>query len=166
MKQEPANRQTEATAIVIRSVDVGDLDDIVRLDRINTGLAKPGYWKETFERFDDRYFLVAEDLTLNPDDANGFLGFIAGEVRAWEFGSPPCGWILTIGVEPDRRVGGIGTKLFGELCRRMQADGVETMRTMLAREDHLNMAFFRSQGLMAGSFIELEMELSGLDRTA
>ena len=43
--------------------------------------------------------------------------------------------------------------------RRMQESGVKTVRTMLARDDALNMAFFRSQGMMAGPFIPLEMDL-------
>ena len=53
-------------------------------------------------------------------------------------------------------VGGIGTALFDDICARFKGDGVQIVRTMLARDDQLNMAFFRSQGLMAGSFIELE----------
>jgi len=31
---------------------------------------------------------------------------------------------------------------------------------MLARDNHLVLSFFRSQGMMAGPFIPLEMELS------
>jgi hypothetical protein len=37
--------------------------------------------------------------------------------------------------------------------------GVRTLRTMLARDDLLNLRFFRSQGMMAGPFIQLEKEL-------
>ena len=44
--------------------------------------------------------------------------------------------------------------------RRARAQtGVDTVRTMLARNDELNMAFFRSQGMMGGPFIQLEMPL-------
>ena len=88
------------------------------------------------------------------------VGFILGEQRAWEFGSPPCGWVFAIGVAPDRRLGGVGTKLFEAICGRMGAAGVKSIRTMLARDDALNMAFFRSQGMKGGSFIQLEMSLS------
>ena len=41
----------------------------------------------------------------------------------------------------------------------MKDDGVQIVRTMIAREDNLNMSFFRSQGMMAGPFIELEMSV-------
>ena len=33
------------------------------------------------------------------------------------------------------------------------------MRTMMARDNHLLMSFFRSQGMMAGPYIELEKAL-------
>ncbi len=42
---------------------------------------------------------------------------------------------------------------------RPARSGVDTLRTMLARDDDLNMAFFRSQGMMGGPFVQLEMPL-------
>jgi ribosomal protein S18 acetylase RimI-like enzyme len=140
------------------SVRAARADDMARVEEIDariTGLAKPEYWPNAFARYghrDDRWFLVAE--------VDGrIIGFIIGEKRAWEFGSPPCGWIFAIGVDPDLRLGGIGTKLFEAITQGMHAAGLATVRTMLARDDALNMAFFRSQGMMGGSFIQLEMPL-------
>jgi GNAT superfamily N-acetyltransferase len=86
-------------------------------------------------------------------------GFIIGEVRAWEFGSPPCGWIFALGVDPDCRLQGIGTQLFNAICQCFREAGVDTVRTMLAVDDRLNLSFFRSQGLMGGPFIQLELPL-------
>ncbi len=144
----------QASDLRIRDAVSEDIPKIVELDALNTDLPKPDFWDDTFARFGGRagrYFLLAEE------SANGgFLGFIVGQVRAWEFGSPPCGWILTIGVMPEHRVRGVGALLFEAICERLRADGVSMVRTMLARDDRLNMSFFRSQGLMAGSFIELE----------
>ena len=158
---ETAFREKYARAeVTIRDGLAGDLENIIALDAANTGLVKEQYWQQTFSRFNargDRFFLVAEHA--NGGDRPTFLGFIAGEVRAWEFGSPPCGWILTIGVEPNFRVLGIGTMLFDAICQKLKESGVVTVRTMLARDDQLNMSFFRSQGLMAGSFIELEKRI-------
>ena len=50
----------------------------------------------------------------------------------------------------------VGEMLFRAISARLKKDGVETIRTMVAREDNLNMSFFRAQGMMAGPFIELE----------
>ena len=41
----------------------------------------------------------------------GVLGFIIGEIRAWEFGSTPCGWVFALSVEPKVRLAGVGSAL-------------------------------------------------------
>ena len=52
-----------------------------------------------------------------------------------------------------------GTRLFEELCNRFRQAGVAKVRTMLARNNGLVLAFFRSLGMMAGPFIQLEKDL-------
>ena len=144
------------TLVTIRTAEHRDLALIIALDEHNTGVPKPVYWRDLLERFATstrpRYFLIAE--------ADGrFAGFIIGEVRAWEFGSEPCGWIFAIGVEPEARLAGIGSRLLDALCARFKAAGVNKLRTMLGRDNNLIMSFFRSQGMMAGPFIQLEKDL-------
>jgi N-acetylglutamate synthase-like GNAT family acetyltransferase len=92
-------------------------------------------------------------------DGDTVLGFIIGEVRAWEFGSPPCGWIFAVGVRNNIRQGGVGHVLLEALNDRFRKAGVSKVRTMLARDDTLIMSFFRSQGMMAGPFIQFEKDL-------
>ncbi len=148
--------------LTIRVAESADIAAVSGLDERITGLAKPDYWRASFANFSGRpdgYFLIAE--------ADGrFCGFIIGEVRAWEFGSPPCGWIFAIGVEPGQRLAKVGSRLFATLTQRMRENDVKTVRTMLGRDDALNMSFFRSQGMMSGPFIQLEMPLldHGFDR--
>lgn len=147
-------------AITIRPAVMADRDTIVRLDEMDTGLAKPDYWRDVFDRYvmadqPDRFVLVAQAAA----DGQRVIGFIVGEVRAWEFGSPPCGWVFAINVDPDYREQGIGTLLLDDISRRFKAAGVDTLRTMHSRRDTLNLAFFRSQGLTAGSYIQLEKKL-------
>jgi ribosomal protein S18 acetylase RimI-like enzyme len=80
-------------------------------------------------------------------------------VRDWEFGAPPCGWVFGLGVRPQARLAGIGARLLEALCERFRQSGVHTVRTLLARDNALVLAFFRSQGMMAAPFIPLEKEL-------
>jgi ribosomal protein S18 acetylase RimI-like enzyme len=148
-----------ADDLVIRAAAVADVPAVTRLDSRITGMSKADYWADMFERYGKRakrFFLVAES-----GDA-GVVGFIIGEVRAWEFGSPPSGWIFALGVDPTARLNKIGSRLFLAMCRCLAETGVDTVRTMLGRDDELNMAFFRSQGMMGGPFIQLEMSLDGL----
>ncbi len=141
----------------IRPAALADVPLVIALDEEVTGLAKPEYWRQTFDRFGgrgrgERFFLVAERQ-------GRFEGFIVGEIRAWEFGSPPCGWIFAIQVRPKNRLRGVGTELYTALCECFRRAGVTSVRTMLARDNPTILSFFRSQGMMAGPFIELETTL-------
>jgi len=154
------NLTGSALDLVIRNSKPADVPGVVKLDERITGLNKSEYWVDMFERYGrrkNRFFLIAEG------PSGGLVGFIIGEVRAWEFGSPPSGWIFALGVDPESRLGGIGSKLFSSMCSCLTKSGVDTVRTMLARDDELNMAFFRSQGMMGGPFIQLEMDLPNPD---
>lgn len=143
-------------AVRIRPARGTDLPAVIALDAENTGIPKPAYWRDRFDQYarrqPDRFFLVAER------DA-AMLGFIVGEVRAWEFGSPPSGWIFAVHISPSARLHGLGTLLFEEMCVRFRKAGVQHVRTMLAKDAHLLMSFFRSLGMIGGPFIQLEKRL-------
>jgi ribosomal protein S18 acetylase RimI-like enzyme len=160
----PADRGSGARAISlrIRRVRPADVESVIALDRRVTGLAKPRYWQDVFQRYGrrrprERFFLVAEPLETGT--APRFLGFIIGELRAWEFGSSPCGWIFALSVEPTVRLHGIGEALFNAIAVEFGRAGVTKLRTMVARDNPLPMLFFRGQGMVAGPYIQLEKEL-------
>jgi len=143
--------------LVVRPVRRGDLAEIVAIDATVTGIEKRDYWQSIFRRYGnsgqvERQFLVAHA------DAQ-VVGFVIGEVRDWEFGSPPCGWVFAIDVKPDAREAGIGTRLLDAISAGFRQAGVRQVRTMLGRDNTLVLSFFRSQGMMAGPFIPLEMDL-------
>ena len=148
---------SEAPPIGVRPARQGDLAAVIAIDTEVTGLAKPAYWRGIFRRYGDsakagRHLLVAEA-------AGEVVGFVIGEVRDWEFGSPPCGWVFAIDVHPGARLSGVGTRLLAGIVKAFRRAGVRTVRTILSRENSLVLSFFRSQGMMAGPFIPLEMEL-------
>ncbi len=145
--------------IDIRQVVDADIAAIVALDAEVTRTEKPGYWADILQRFagekqgDQRFFLVVSSVE------DGLLGFIVGEIRAWEFGSPPCGWVIAMSVSPRHRERGIGALLLDALCTKIRAAGVTTIRTMVLGNDKVNLSFFRGEGLAAGPYIELEKRL-------
>lgn len=145
------------TALRIRPVRLGDLDAVIAIDTLVTGLEKRDYWNSLYRRYADavatgQHFLVAVI------DAE-VVGFVIGEVRDWEFGSAPCGWVFAIDVHPQARLGGAATRLLKAICEGFRQAGVSKVRTMLARDNTLILSFFRSQGMMIGPFIPLEMDL-------
>jgi ribosomal protein S18 acetylase RimI-like enzyme len=147
---------TKKQAFTIRPAAADDVEPIIRLDAAITSTPKPAYWKRLFEdcrsQPDQHFLLVAAR-------GDHLLGFIAGEIRAWEFGSPPCGWVFAIAVDPKTRLEGMGAHLFNALCDSFRKRGVTKVRTMVARDAQLVMSFFRAQGMMAGPFAELERDL-------
>lgn len=145
-----------APAIAIRQVRRSDLSPIVSLDARVTGVKKHEYWRHVYRRYGEaspeRQFLVAET-------GGDVVGFVIGEVRDWEFGSPRCGWVFAIDVRPEARQNGVGAQLLEAVCAGFRRAGVRKVRTMLNRDNTLVLSFFRSQGMMAGPFIPLEMDL-------
>jgi ribosomal protein S18 acetylase RimI-like enzyme len=143
--------------LVVRAVRRSDLDAVAALDARVTGIEKRTYWQSLYRRYgvperSERQFLVA-------DSGGRVVGFVIGEVRDWEFGSMACGWVFAIDVDPDARLAGVGTRLLAAICEGFRRTGVRKVRTMLSRDNHLILSFFRSQGMMAGPFIPLEMDL-------
>jgi ribosomal protein S18 acetylase RimI-like enzyme len=134
----------------IRRARRGDLAQIVAIDERITGLRKPAYWAGILRRY--KLFLVLTEKAK-------VQGYIVGEIRDWEFGSPPCGWVFGIGVRPDARLRGAGAELLAAMCEEFRSRGVDKVRTLLARQNSLVLAFFRSQGMMAAPFIALERDL-------
>lgn len=153
---------TKQESFTIRPVKAADLGRIVALDERVTGLAKPDYWQGILRRFgggghEGRIFLVA--VSAGSKGGARLLGFIIGERRAWEFGSAPCGWIFALSVDSGAREQGVGEALFQAIASEFKRIGVSKIRTMVARDSHLNLMFFRAEGMMAGPYLQLEKDL-------
>ena len=150
--------RADPTALLVRPVRRADLDAVIAIDAGVTGLEKRRYWNDVYRRYGVQvrrgaHFLVAEVEAR-------VVGFVVGEVRDWEFGSPPCGWVFVIDVAPGQRLGGVGSALLQALCAGFREVGVTKLRTLLARDNTLILSFFRSQGMMAGPLIPLEMDIT------
>ncbi|MEK7486751.1 MAG: GNAT family N-acetyltransferase, partial [Planctomycetota bacterium] len=87
------------------------------------------------------------------------VGYIFAEGRALEFGSPLCGWIFAIAVDPEFARKGIALRLCREVCLKFKALGIHTIRTLVRKDDVAILSFFRASGFRAGPFMELELEL-------
>jgi ribosomal protein S18 acetylase RimI-like enzyme len=143
----------------IRKISAEDSQAIIKIDAIYSGKAKPGYWNERLKPFVENkkrnqstlgYVAVAEGQTI---------GYILAEARAWEFGSPRCGWIFAIGVDPNFGRQGVGLALCREVCLKFKSLDIRTVRTMVRKDDVDVLSFFRASGFRGGPFIELELEL-------
>jgi ribosomal protein S18 acetylase RimI-like enzyme len=87
------------------------------------------------------------------------VGYLLGEVRAFEFGSDACGWVLALGVDPGVARRGVASALLAEAARRFAAAGIRCVRTMVRRNDVPVLAFFRRNGFVGGPFVQLELDV-------
>ncbi|MEO8682164.1 MAG: GNAT family N-acetyltransferase [Vicinamibacterales bacterium] len=148
----------QAPAPSIGPLRAADLAAVIRLDARLTGRRKPAYWKVVFKEF-VATGRSSSRVGLAARDGAQLCGYLLGEVRAFEFGSSPCGWIFAVGVDPGQAHHGIGSALVAEAARRFSRAGVSAARTMVARNDVSLLAFFRSNGFVGGSFTQLERDL-------
>lgn len=161
---EPDRPRPPAKAeLAVRPAGRVDVEAVIALDAKITGLPKPAHWRELYRRqrrvadaFAGVIFLVAARV----EEPDRVLGFILGEIRAWEFGSTPCGWVYALSVEPDAREQGVGETLLAAVTEEFRKEGMDKMRTMVARDNLLTMSFFRGEGMMAGPYIELEKDIT------
>ncbi|RME81219.1 MAG: GNAT family N-acetyltransferase [Planctomycetota bacterium] len=145
------------TPLKVRAIQKEDLPHIIAIDG-QYGEVKEEYWQNRLNDYledqKNRIFgFCAEKEGI-------FLGYIWGEIRAWEFGSPPCGWIYSVAVHKDFHQQGIGFLLCQKIAKAFYQQGITSVRTMVKRDSLEMLRFFRSCGFQAGPFIELELNLS------
>jgi ribosomal protein S18 acetylase RimI-like enzyme len=141
--------------ITVTDADAADLAEIVALDGRITGIPRADFWNDLFRQRETNktlYVLVAKS-------AGKIIGYALGEVRSWPVRAPACGWLYAIGVEKEYRLRKGASALMTELISRFKESGVGAIRTVIDVDDNLLMSFFRSFGMAAGPFVELELPL-------
>lgn len=145
----------EPRSLLPRALDAPDLEAVVAIDARQTGQAKPEYWRRIFGTFladaDAKTFGVGVDA-----EDGRLAGFLFGEVRAFEFGSEPCGWVFAVGIDDAFRRRGLASVLLAAATERFRLLGVDTVRTMVRRNDVPVLSFFRRNGFVGGPYVQLE----------
>jgi len=154
-----ARSAAPAEATRVRSLRARDLGEVVRIDALHTGARKQAYWRAVLERF-LKPSGKAIRIGLAADAPRGLAGYLLGEVRAFEFGSEPCGWIFGVGVDPRFARHGVASLLLAQAVASFRAHGVPRIRTMVRRNDVPVLAFFRGNGFRGGPFVQLELDVA------
>lgn len=153
----PAPGNASAKAPRIRPLRHDDLPEVVRIHGLHHGERTPAYWDDVWRRLrregPDRF------VALGASGGEGLAAFLIGEVREFEFGSEPCGWVFAVGVDPGAARHGAATALLDEANRRFREMGVRRVRTMVRRNEVPVLAFFRANGFAGGAFVQLERSL-------
>jgi len=150
------SRLAPVRSLRLRDLGPADLPEIIRIDAAHTGRPRAEYWSVVL-----RDFLDGKDgrlrVGLAAERGGRLVGHLLGEVRAFEFGSEPCGWIFAVGVDPAELREGVGSGLLRVACRRFTAAGIHRVRTMVRRDDIPMLSFFRAAGMVGGPFVQLEL---------
>jgi ribosomal protein S18 acetylase RimI-like enzyme len=145
-----------AAEVRLRPVRASDAPALAAIDRAHAGRGTRAWWEQVVARHvhggGGRVGLVAVA-------ERHVVGYVLGQVREFEFGSEPCGWIFAVGVHPDRLRAGVASRLFAGARERFAELGVGLVRTMVRRDDVPVLTFFRNQGFVAGPYVELELAL-------
>lgn len=132
----------------VRSLTLGDLADIVRIDRRITGRDRTDYITQLVnEAMSDSAIRVS--LSEHRDGA--VAGFIMAKVDLGDFGRlEPVAVIDTLGVDPGFAGGGIGTALLSQLFVNLDALHVERVETVVSSENFELLGFFYRAGFGPG----------------
>ncbi len=143
----------------VRAMAEADLRAVERLYRALVGAARRR--REPI----DRAWLGRAVALVGVDGAGRVRGYLVGDVRSWEFGSAPAGWIFALGVDPRVARHGLGRRLLDEAVEGFARLGIQTVRTMVRRDDVPVLRFFRGGHFTAGPYVELELDLRAAART-
>ena len=140
----------------IRGLKVDDLAEVVRIDAAHTGEAKKSYWERIFSEYLGRRGR-GRTFGIGVNGPKGLAAYLFGEVRAAEFGSEPCGWVFAVGVDQEQLRRHLASALLADARRRFHKLGVSTVRTMVLRSDVDVLSFFRANGFVGGSYVQLQI---------
>jgi len=131
-----------------------DLPRVARLYRARSRVPPPAGWTARMRALLGDRNAVA--LVAPGKGDRDIAGCVFAEVRTWEFGSEPAGWIFALAVALGWEERGTGSALLNAAIARLRQRGVRTIRTMVSRDDVDMLRFFRHEGFAAGPYAELE----------
>lgn len=149
--------------IVVRPIRDEDIEEIIRIDRLLTGVEKTGHWRGRLRVYTSAEQELIEKLS--PDLCQVAVvdgrvaGFIMGDVQSWQFGIPRCGRVIAIGVHPDHARRGVGARMLGILLEYFDKLELPAVQCLVMPDDPLE-PFFRSGGFETTRWITLERRLT------
>ena len=148
-----STRPENGKEINISPANLEDVAKIVEIDAEITGATKADFWYAQYVRQNTD----PSALLFVARRSEEVIGYVLGSVQAWEFGSPPCGWIQAVAVRPEHRHSQVASRLFDASVAYFRGHNIDVIRTMVHIDAQSLIAFFRMQGMAAGPYIELEM---------
>lgn len=138
--------------VKIRRMTPEDLPQVLRIDTTLVGKQRVVTWQEKVETL---WFVERPVLNFVAEIGDKVVGFILGDVRGAEYGTPMCGWIDVIGVHTAWQRKGIGKRLIEAFCQWCQSNQVRT-RIIIRHDDKRLHSFLASAGFKRGELVDFE----------
>ena len=146
--------------IMLRTLTLDDLDEVVAVANRIQGIADEAAARENLRRELRSQLNETTEFSVGAEAESGIIGYIVGERRSWEFGSPEeVGWIRILGIHPDYQDMGIGRRLSDEIFRRFERAGVHRVRTIVDWDESDLLPFFHSLGFDMNQSTVLERSI-------
>lgn len=140
--------------VEMRPMHEGDLTAVSSIYASHVGAPPP----ESFSVRVRRLFQEpSTSVALVAEVGGQVVGYVVAEVRSWEFGSEPAGWVFGVSVSGDHAGKGIARGLLDSAVRSLRDLGANGLRTMVANDDVAMLRLFRGAGFVAGPYTELEL---------
>lgn len=146
--------------ITLRMLTLDDVDEVVAVANRIQGIADEATARENLRRELRSQLSETTEFSVGAEAQSGIIGYIVGERRSWEFGSPEeVGWIRILGIHPDYQDMGIGRRLSDEIFRRFERAGVHRVRTIVGWDESDLLPFFHSLGFDMNQSTVLERSI-------
>jgi ribosomal protein S18 acetylase RimI-like enzyme len=153
--EEPGTLETDA--VLVRTMQEGDLDAVVAIDAQASGRRRPQYFELMLERALNQSKL---QISLVAEWEGQVAGFLIGSLYYGEFGVvEPSASIDAVGVDPRFRGRHVARALMRQLRLNLGALRISTLRTEVMWDDFDLMAFFRHEGFVPSGRLCLECSL-------
>lgn len=154
--------QLARDAADVRSMEIGDLREIVRIDRARTGRDRERYIREQLAEALD-VGGVRVSLTARVDGA--IVGYLMARTDLGDFGRlEPTAVIDTIGVDPAYEHRGVAHALMSQLFVNLGALRVERVETVVAPSDLALLGFLYDVGFAPSQRLPFVRAIDGAPR--
>jgi len=147
----------ETDAVLVRAMQVSDLEPVVAIDAAGSGRRRPSYFNRMLERAIKHADL---QISLVAELEGQVVGFVVGTHYYGEFGVvEPSATIDAISVDPRWRRKQVGKALLRQLRLNLGALRITTLRTEVPWDDFDLLAFLRREGFTPADRLCLECPL-------
>lgn len=143
----PKDRPAEGDELRVREMTIDDFPEVFHIgEQLFTSDYSPSMYRTWDEYEITTHFNSDSELCLVAEDHERIVGFALGTTveknnSAWKYG-----YLVWFGVRPGLQKGGVGSRLFLEIRRRMVEQGVRMMIIDTDADNEAGIGFFRKQG--------------------